>query len=158
MHRTDPLVELLVGDHDAEPLKRVDGVRVEHEDALKRMAGVEHGVEPVEAFLIVGDRQFDRRIIEDALGLCRGIGVVDRHGHRADGGKREVKQSPFDACGGEDAYGVSLVDAELDEAFGDRAHVVVELHGGHRAPRPVGLLVLCERRVFRAVGDARGEQ
>ena len=158
VHGADPLVELLVGDHDAEPLKGVDGMRVEHEDAFKRVAGVEHGVEPVEAFLIVCDRQFDRRIIEDALRLRRGIGVVDRHGHRANGRQREVEQAPFDACRREDADRVSLADAELDEALGDRAHMVVELHGGHRAPRAIGLLVLRERRVLRAVCQACGEQ
>lgn len=117
MHRIDARFQLLVGHGDAQAFQRAHGVGIEHQNVLERRAAVDYGVETVEALAIVGDGQFHIRIVEDALGLRRGIGVVDRHVHRADGGQCEVEHAPLVAGGGENGDGIALVDAECDEAF-----------------------------------------
>lgn len=99
------------------PSNAPHGVGIEHQNVLERRAAVDYGVETVEALAIVGDGQFHIRIVEDTLGLRRGISVVDRHVHRADGGQCEVEHAPLVAGGGEDGDGIALVDAECDEAF-----------------------------------------
>ncbi len=119
---------------------------------------VEHRIQAVEALLIVGNRQFHVRIVENAFGLRRGIGVVNRHGHRTDCSEGEIKQTPFDARGGEDRHGIALLDAECNQTLGDGTNAVIELPGSELAPRAVGLLVLGERGVLAGTCNAVGEQ
>ena len=158
MHRIDARFQLLVGHGDAQTFQRAHGVGVEHQNVLERRAAVDYGVETVEALAIVGDGQFHIRIVENAFGLRRGIGVVDRHVHRADCGQREVEHTPFVTGGGENGDGIALVDAECDEAFRCGDHVIVEFAGGHLDPFARTGFTFRDDGAFSGAFDAFGEQ
>ena len=93
-HRRDTLVQLFVGHGDAQSLQRAHGIGVEHQNMLQRRAAANHGIKTVEAFAIVGDGELHVGIVENAFGLRRGIGVIDRHIDRADCGQCETQARP----------------------------------------------------------------
>ena len=113
----DARLQLLVGDRHAQSLQSAQRVAVHHEDALQAGASVVDRIETVIAFAVIGDGELHAGVVDDALRLCRGIGVVDRHVHRADRGEREIQHAPLEAGGGEQRHRVSLADAERDEPF-----------------------------------------
>ena len=158
MHRIDARFQLLVGHGDAQAFQRAHGVGIEHQNVLERRAAVDYGVETVEALAIVGDGQFHIRIVEDTLGLRRGISVVDRHVHRADGGQCEVEHAPLVAGGGEDGDGIALVDAECDEAFCGGEHGIVEFAGSDLRPLAGGGFVFRDHGIFASARYASSKQ
>ena len=157
-HRLDTRIQLFVGHGDAQSLQCAHGIGVEHQNMLQRRAVVDHGIETVEALAIVRDGQLHVGIVENAFGLRRGIGVVDRHIDRSDCGQREVEHTPLVAGGGEDGDGVTLGDAERDEAFGGGDHVFVEFAGCHLGPLSGGGFALRDHGVLAGARDALGEQ
>ena len=158
MHRIDARFQLLVGHGDAQTFQRAHGVGVEHENVLQVRAVVDHGIQAVETFAIIGDGELHAGIVENAFGLRRGIGVVDRHVHRADCGQREVEHTPFVTGGGENGDGIALVDAECDEAFRCGDHVIVEFAGGHLDPFARTGFTFRDDGAFSGAFDAFGEQ
>ena len=97
----DARLQLLVGDRHAQSLQSAQRVAVHHEDALQAGASVVDRIETVIAFAVIGDGELHAGVVDDALRLCRGIGVVDWHVHRADRGEREIQHAPLEAGGGE---------------------------------------------------------
>ena len=157
-NRLDTRIQLLVGHGDAQALQCAHGIGVEHQNMLQRRAVVDDGVETVEALAIVRDGQLHVGIVENTLGLRRGIGVVDRHIDRADRGQREIKHAPLVTGGGEEGDGVALGDAERDQAFGRGEHVLVEFAGRHLGPLARSGFAFRDHGVFAGALDAFGKQ
>ena len=154
----DARLQLLVGDRHAQSLQSAQRVAVHHEDALQAGASVVDRIETVIAFAVIGDGELHAGVVDDALRLCRGIGVVDRHVHRADRGEREIQHAPLEAGGGEQRHRVSLADADRDEPLRCGEHQTVELAGGDARPRARAGLARRDGGRIAGAGDAFGEQ
>ena len=158
MHRGDTFGKLLVGHRHAKSFQCAQGVAVDHEDLTQALAVVLDGIEAVITFAVVGDGKFDRGIVHDALGLGGGIGVVDRHVHRADGGQCEIEDAPFEAGGGEQRHRVAFGDAQRDQAFRGGDDGCMEFAGGDVLPAAGTELLRRDHRVRAGAFDTPGEE
>ncbi len=94
-----------------------------------------------------GDRGV--HLVHDRGSLFHGIGLIDRHGDRADGRTGEVEHSPFIACGGVDHHGAPRLRAKRHEAFGHAAHLCQHLTGVHVVPLPCALILPLRYQIVR---------
>lgn len=115
--RADAFGQVAVADGHAKAFEDAERIGIEHERAGEAGAVVGDAGDAVVALAVVDEHELDLGVVDDALGLGGGVGVVNRHGDGTDGRQGEVEHTPFVARGGEDRDGVAAGDPQGHEAL-----------------------------------------
>ena len=90
--------EFGIGDAFAIGLDGVQAAGLDYEHVAQGGYLAAHGFDLVALSVIFGDSERDFGIVEDPADLAGGVGLVHRHGDRADGHDRHVQRRPFPTC------------------------------------------------------------
>ena len=90
--------EFGIGDAFAIGLDGVQAAGLDYEHVAQGGYLAAHGFDLVALSVIFGDGERDFGIVEDPADLAGGVGLVHRHGDRADGHDRHVQRRPFPTC------------------------------------------------------------
>ena len=89
--------EFGVGDAFAVGLDGVQTAGLDYEHVAQGGHLIAHGFDLVTLPVIFGDGERDFGIVENPADLAGGVGLVHRHGERADGHDRHIQRGPFPA-------------------------------------------------------------
>ena len=148
LHTGNGLVEFGVRDSGAEIGHGVQAVLLEVEHVAQPIRRLASLLQRQRMGIVAGEGDQGLRVLEDRRRLGRGIGLVDRNAHSADGGAGEIDDAPFIAGRRIDGDHHAGPGSQSDKALGHFTHAGEHFAGGGGTPRasiiilPLGDLII----------------